>query len=131
MGRFSCKTAARPRAAARRRLGSPLQQDMCYWLEEREIRVEKGARSLSPSLFRALFASPPPSLGFSSSFIRFLVLFPRVPARFLPSIWLYFHQRGREIEGGGSGQPITRVCDRQRAAFLFLFSCFQQSAQGI
>lgn len=91
MGRFSCKTAACPRPAAHRRLGSPLQQDMCYWLEGREIRLEKGARALPlPPYFR-LFSprlpllSSPASLRSILSFIRFLLLFsvslpPRVRA---------------------------------------------------
>lgn len=38
MGYFSCKTSARPRAAAPRRLGSSPSTDMCYWMEK-EIRL--------------------------------------------------------------------------------------------
>lgn len=78
MSRFSCKTAARPRPAAHRRLGSPLQQDMCYWLQEREIRLEKGAHSLSLSIFVSF------RLGIlSSSLSPFQLIFPPLSRTFL------------------------------------------------
>lgn len=74
----SCKTAARPRPAAHRRLGSPLQQDMCYWLQEREIRLEKGAHSLSLSIFVSF------RLGIlSSSLSPFQLILPPLSRTFL------------------------------------------------
>lgn len=106
MGCFSCKTPARPRPAASRRLGSaPSTGHVLLAWRKREIRLQN-TPTASLFFFRFFFSlyhlfsiplphtTPVPFLSFSSLFATFMLCV--FVERILLSIWLCFHQRAGE-----------------------------------
>lgn len=112
MGRFSCKTAARPcPRSCPPASGEPPSPGHVFLAARKGDKSRKGrALPLFLSIlvsFRLHILSSSLSHPLSPTFLLFL---PCVCARFLLSICFYFHRRGRGTEGPhGSTQPITRV----------------------